>query len=338
MQGRHLEKVSDQKKMNYDIREEPLSRFDPEPGPFTMSYGFSTDTLARSIEAVGMIQPPLVLESSSGPWPIVCGFRRIMAARRLGLSSILCRVAQPEKRTTIDWVSISLYDNLGTRGFNPVEAGMALARLALHRPIEDLRRTYAPLLGLPPRTDTVQSYIAMASALEPPLKDSLASGVLSVHAARVLLDRSAEERSAIHDLITILNLSFNNQIQLIDLINDIMRIESIEIGDLLGVKALGGILKDTSFNGPQRGKAALAYLKERRSPRFAAAAHAFHRKIARLSLPKGARLQAPPFFEEEVLRLELVFKNGRELLKMLRDIQGIERLEELRLPSWKEML
>lgn len=323
--------------MRNEIREEPLRRFDSEPGPFTMSYGFSTDALVRSIEAVGIVQPPLVLETASEPWPIVCGFRRIAAARRLGLPEVPCRVLQPDERSTSEWLLINLHDNLATRGFNVVEAGMALARLAEHQPIDALSRVYAPLFGLAPRTETVQLYITVASSLEPPLKESLACGELSVPAVRALLARGTKERIAIHGIIKNLSLSINNQMQLIELIDDIIRIESVQLEALLGSQALGAILEDRSLNGPQRGKAVLAYLKGRRSPRFAAAAKAFHRRIARLPLPRGARLQAPPFFEEETLRLEMAFKDGRELKEMLRDIEGIDGLEELRLPSWKEM-
>ncbi|MBW1787963.1 MAG: hypothetical protein JRK53_15280 [Deltaproteobacteria bacterium] len=107
------------------------------------------------------------------------------------------------------------------------------------------------------------------------------------------------------------------------------------ISDVLSAQGCRDILLADDFNTPQRKKALLKYLRELRYPRLMKAETAFRRTLARLALPKEARIVAPPFFESPDYRLEVRFREGNSLRAILTRLMQIEGLEELRDP-WEK--
>ncbi|MBN1102938.1 MAG: ParB N-terminal domain-containing protein, partial [Deltaproteobacteria bacterium] len=68
-----------------------LDRIGQGPGPYAMSFGGDNAALVRSIEAVGLLNPPLVAGNSRGGLDVVAGARRIRALRTLGRNRAPCR-------------------------------------------------------------------------------------------------------------------------------------------------------------------------------------------------------------------------------------------------------
>ena len=61
----------------------------------------------------------------------------------------------------------------------------------------------------------------------------------------------------------------------------------------------------------------------------------FKNKVLSLGLPKGIRINAPPYFEASHYRLEILFRDGKELIKKIKFLSGIGELKELKNP-WEE--
>lgn len=308
-----------------------LDKVRAEPGPFTMSYGFSLDLMQASLKAGGLLNPPLLLESGAGGFLIVSGYRRITALLELGYTHIPARILEDHRFSALNAFLINFYDNLATREFNPVEKGMILARLATYLPENQLLGHYMGLLGLAPRRSTLESYIAFDRDLDEPMKQALSAGTISESTATSLLALPTEERAEVTALFSSITFNMNQQRQLIELLVDISRIAGISITEMVRSKPFLDILTSPAMNRPQKARALLALLRSRRFPRLTRAEEVFKKRIAKLKLPRAVRIQAPPSFESEVYCMEISFRNGQELkatIDLLADIEGLREIQD----------
>ena len=90
------------------------------------------DALADSINRLGLLQPPLILEKESHRL-IVSGFRRIAACRRLGREQVLCRMLKPE--TPLRTIAqLAVAENAWQQPLNLMEKARAFALLGKFYP------------------------------------------------------------------------------------------------------------------------------------------------------------------------------------------------------------
>ena len=296
-------------------------------GPFCMSFGFDPLVLARSIEAAGVVNRPL-LRQEEGGFTVVAGFRRIQALRLLGRSSVSCTVVQASDMSVLEGVRTNLFDNLSTRSFNEVEKAMVLGRLSGLVSRKDLLDTYMPLLSLARRDVSLSFYLMFDSEAEPNVKEALARGDTSVKLVKTLMDIDPASRTALFDAALDLKLNINQQIQFVELISDISHDEKVPPHRVLEMPALKRTATDTSLNAPQKAKAVLALLRATRFPRLTGAEERFRKTVASFRLPDRVRIEHPPFFEGPYYRLEVLFGDGTELAQKLELLRGV-RLDEL---------
>jgi len=323
-----------------EIADLPLIRVKLEevsilPGPFTMSFGFNLAPLSESIKNIGIVNSPVVSKSEEGTLHVVTGYRRVGALRSLGKKIVTCRMVQKADLPPLQGLLLSLYDNLATRKFNPVEKGMILSRLSHYLPRKDILSNYMGLLDLPEHENTLDAFVAFDRHLEEPLKTDLARGHLSVQAARMLLGMNPEHRCVIGRLISDLNLNVNQQKQLIEYTYEIAKINGSEISAVLGDDSIGGLLANASLNLPQKGRAVLDAMRRRRYPTLTKMERAFRKKVSRLHLDGKVNIQPPPYFESGDYRLEIRFRQGKELKAQVDRLAEIASLETVNDP-WKE--
>jgi ParB family chromosome partitioning protein len=106
----------------------PLQQIDLSDETFSVNYLPDLRRLRSSIEQIGMTQPVL-LRRRSGGYQIICGFRRISVMKELEKSEIESRVFEEKEIEEFHLFSLSLQENLTTRGFNVVEKAIALEKL-----------------------------------------------------------------------------------------------------------------------------------------------------------------------------------------------------------------
>src|SRR5229473_4838833 len=82
-------------------------------------------TLRESIRAQGILQPLMVVPNG-GHFDVVCGYRRLTAARDLGLATVPC-IVRPLAR--LQQLELGLVDNLNRGTMDPVDVGLALAAM-----------------------------------------------------------------------------------------------------------------------------------------------------------------------------------------------------------------
>ncbi|MFH1294113.1 MAG: hypothetical protein ABIJ44_08305, partial [Pseudomonadota bacterium] len=81
----------------------------------------------------------------------------------------------------------------------------------------------------------------------------------------------------------------------------------------------------------------LKLLRGRRFPSLVKAEKAFKKKVSSLDLPKSASIHAPPYFEEPHYRLEVLFREGKELRETINRLNLTEGLDKLGDPWEKDV-
>ncbi len=304
---------------------------DDRPGPYCMSFGFDLEPLTRSIRRAGLINSPLLIKNSEEKLDIIIGYRRIHALKSLKWEEIPCRIVSKSELSSVECLLLNLHDNLATRRFNEVEKGMALGRLSSWFQKDEIMKHYMPVLNLPSHEPTLDFYLGLEKELGEEIKESIAKGQLSLHAAKQLLEMDDDAKTCVFQLILDLKFNVNQQKQLIEYVSDILRRDDVLIPDILEEKSLKNICCDTRMNNPQKAHAILRMLRSRIFPLLTEAEESFKKITSGLDLPKGVRISHPPFFEAPDYRMEVLFKNGGELkdkIARLSRTKGISRLHD----------
>jgi ParB-like chromosome segregation protein Spo0J len=315
------------------IAEAPFHWVDPNniecPGPYCMSFCFDLDPLILSIRTIGLVNSPLLIDNGRGGMTVIAGFRRIQALRSLKYDEIPCRIFSESQLSPLECVLINLHDNLATRTLNVVEKGMILTYLAALLPRMEILEHYMALLGLPSHEPTFIFFERLERDLDDEIKEYLAKGLLSLPVVRVFLDMDPNTRSHVFDIISKLKLNINQQRQLVEYLVDITNMNSSSSFGLFKETEFMRICSDDRLNNPQKAKAVLEFLRARRFPFLTRTEKAFKNKVDRLNLPDGIRIKAPPYFEAPDYRLEVFFKEGKELVEKIRALSQTDGLEDI---------
>jgi hypothetical protein len=307
-----------------------LSDIDMSSGPFCMSFQFSLERLKASIERYGLLNPPYLVKDS--PFTVVAGYRRLLAVSELGWDDIPCMIL-PADIPPREALLFNLYDNVTARQFNPIEKGMVLRRLARYLTKKEILRNYMPMLELPLNLYTLQLYLGLED-LDDLIKVSVAMERLSMRVLEVIRVLSVEDQREINQLFGSLKWSFNLQWQTALWIMEIAGREGRSVREVIEDERIEGVAKNGNMNGPQKVRAIVMALKERRFPAIMESERSFKKGVSGLALPPKVRVISPPFFEGTDYKLEIVFREGKELKEKVARLcrtAGLEKITDF----WK---
>ena len=319
-----IHKLAEDKSHLVDIK-----KIDSRPGPYCMSFGFDIKPLIRSIERVGLANSPLAVENGHRKLTVVVGYRRIQALKSLGWNKIPCRVLKKSELSPLKCLLLNLHDNLSVRRLNDVEKGMALRRLSSWIKKNEILEHYMPLLDLPSHEPTLLFYLKLERDLEEEIKQYLVKGHLSLHAAKTLLAIDPDARFRLFQLISTLKLNINQQKHLLDYMSDVSHNENKSILDLLEEGPIDNICSDRRMNNPQKARAVIRFLRSKIFPALIGSEATFKKMVSRLDLPEGVTINFPPFFESPHYRLEVLFKDGKDLNEKIGRLSRTEALKGL---------
>jgi ParB-like chromosome segregation protein Spo0J len=310
------------------IREISLSTVHLDAHPFCLVRSEEVARLGESLAAVGLLNLPRVQAGENGGWRPVTGWKRLMAAARLGWPAIPAVVLDRETPEA-HLLLLYLHDNAFTRAFNPLEQALLASRLLDHWDRDTLVATGLPLLGLPSSPAHLDRLLAAAS-LERPWQELVAEGRLALTAAARLAAWDPAPRRAALPFLSTLPLSQSKQEEFVAGVEILARRQGLKVADVLGKKELQQHLEDEAGNARERAEAVRRLLSEWVSPRFSAAHKAFAAGLERLGLKRHPRLRLtePPAFEGPDFELTLRFTDHRELRELLQELSRLAGLPE----------
>jgi len=169
-----------------------ISAISPNPRqPRTHFDPVALDELIASIKEIGILQPPVVRQTSPGKYELVMGERRFRAAKAAGLTSIPVIIRQTSDN---ELLREALIENIHRSQLNALEEAAAYSQL-----LTDFNCTHDELAQKLGRSRPLISNTIRLMNLPTSVQQKLASGVLSASHARALLglsDASAIEKLA----------------------------------------------------------------------------------------------------------------------------------------------
>ncbi len=315
------------------IRKIPLEQINLSDETFSVNFMPDLRRLRSSIEEIGLIQAVLLKEKGDR-YQIVCGFRRIFVFRELGSPEIEARVFEKEKMDDLQFFSLSLHENLTTRGFNTVEKAIALDKL-IHRFQVDstvVIQTYLPLFSLEPNEKILNAYLSLAR-MEDEVKRYVLKEEVSRSNIRILSHFTSEDRMALLSLFSSLKLGENRLREMLTLLEEISRRDRLMVKEIIRRPEIGTILSQKELTPSQRTERVKEVLIDLRYPRMRQMEMGFEKKRKDLNLPSGVSLHHPPFFEGKGLRIEFQFETMEEYQSILSALSLLPGKEE-----FKEML
>ena len=140
--------------------------------------------LTASIKEIGILQPPVVRQTSAGKYELIMGERRFRAAKAAGLKSIPVIIRQTPDN---ELLREALIENIHRSQLNPLEEGAAYAQL-----LTDFNCTHDELATKLGRSRPLISNTMRLLNLPLSVQRKVAAGVISAGHARALLGLTDE--------------------------------------------------------------------------------------------------------------------------------------------------
>jgi ParB family chromosome partitioning protein len=157
------------------------------PNPKQPRTVFNEEAMAElvaSIKEIGILQPPVVRQTSPGRYELIMGERRFRAAKLAGLGSIPVIIRQTPDN---ELLREALIENIHRSQLNPLEEAAAYTQL-----LQDFNCTHDELAHKLGRSRPLISNTMRLLNLPASVQSRVASGVISAGHARALLGLSNE--------------------------------------------------------------------------------------------------------------------------------------------------
>jgi len=314
--------------VDMNIRKIPLEQIDLLDETFSVNYSPDLHKLRSSIQDAGLIQPVL-LRKKSGGYQIVCGFRRLSVMKELGKPEVESRVFEEKEMDEFQLFSLSLHENLTTRGFNAVEKAVALDKLIhrfqVHRAV--VINTFLPSFSLEPNEKILSTFLSLAR-MEDEVKTYVLKEEVSRANIRKLSALTPDDRMVLLSLISPLKLGENRLRELLTLLEEISRRIHARLKEIAGQPEIRAILSQRELTPSQKAERIKKVLTGLRYPELNELEKAFEKKRKGLDLPSNISLHHPPFFEGKGLKVEFQFETIEEYRSILKSLSSLTDKKE----------
>ncbi|MCD6533965.1 MAG: ParB-like nuclease domain-containing protein [Deltaproteobacteria bacterium] len=294
---------------------------------FPFSYGALPARLEKSIATAGLLQPPLLVAGKNG-FRIVCGWRRLEVLRKLadesGEDEILVNLAK--NISLQELFRRALWENLAIREFNLVEtADIYCAALKIFT-LDEVEKKIMPALKIPLRP-RFRGRCQAISGFSQELRDLLAAGSVDAETVDLIKEWSADERSALIDLVTESGLRRNKLREVVGRLDDLARRDQISPFELLADVRQAALDEAGNIDVELLRR----QLKARLYPQLTAAHLEFVARQEKFPWLKPFRLDPPPDFEGGDYRLNFTFTDSKEWEEICAQLNAValEDIDEL---------
>ena len=312
--------------LKFDHRTVALDEIESEKAPFRITTDSTVGDLSDALKQVGLISPP-VLTCQEDSCVIVCGHRRVKAARALGWETIPSRILL-SGNDPLTCACLAISENSIERPLNLIETSRALSLLKTYLPDDRERYNACKKLGLPFSPSHIKK-IEPLCALPQQIQNGILTGEIALPTALMLSALQPKTAGLLSELLRNLKLSLNKQKELIVIIQEISLIEDLVIEDLILSEEVQGILNDPEMDLPRKSGLVRGCLKRRRYPHISHAMDAFEKLKSSLSLGENVSLKAPPGFEGNAYNIAFSFSNMAELNRHKQTLERLSRDERI---------
>ena len=288
----------------------PLSRINSRDDTFRITTRTNVDDLLASIPHEGLLNPPLVIQQPSD-FRIVSGFRRIAAFNELGLQEITIRIVKPDL-SSLQCLRLAIADNSFQRPLNLIEASRSLQKLSAFFNTGQRLSESAATLGLPSNPSVIKK-IKDLCQLPESIQSAIIADTISLSMAGELEKLPTNFAISLARLFSEFKLSLNKQREILTLIKEIARRDSISEQAVLEDRQLQDVILDQDLDRGQKVRELRAYLRQRRFPQIVNAEANFENQRKQLNLGHDIKLIPPKEFEGTTYTVNISFSSITQL-------------------------
>lgn len=268
---------------------------------FRISFPGPDGSLFSSIQKAGIIQPIVVLEED--PSIIISGFRRVEAAKRLGIKKIPAVTAHLSQK---ECLFFAVRDNLH-RGLNFVEKANSLAR-AIRFGFEQTEiHDLLDLLSVGHNEKVLTTLLSLAQS-EELIRRFVVRQTLSLKNIEYMLLFEASERRKIINSLSSIKITDSHLREILEMLH----LLKIRKGRFAG-RVLGSVTSAVALHSD---------LKKQVYPKLTSLERKLELILKSAALPPGLDIRVDPFFEKEYIDIALRAKSEPELEALLLKLQS----------------
>jgi len=284
----------------------PLNRIDTTDDTFRITTRTDIDDLLASIPHEGLLNPPLVINQASA-FRIISGFRRLAACAKLGWEAVTARVLNPDL-SPLKCLRFAIADNAFQRPLNLVETSRALHKLSAHLNTGHRLLESASSLDLPSNPSVIEK-IKDLCLLPEGIQSAIIADTISLSMAMDLKQLTPQCAMTFAQLFNEFKLSLNKQREIVTLVKEIARRDSISEQKVLEDQQLQDIIFDQNLDRGQKARELRAYLRQRRFPQIVKAEAMFEYRRKQLKLGNDIKLIPPKDFEGTTYTVNMSFSS-----------------------------
>lgn len=311
--------------MRRQIKTVSLTSIDWDDEAFAVPGSLADQALYESLEAVGILNPPLLWEKKPDRFAIVDGFTRLSWLR--ARSSHVDALVFPEHTDPARLLAMRLEAKMFSRALNRAEKAQILARYAPLTSQEDLRRRICPALGISSQPQSLSLWRAIAAWPARHL-DALARDFVAEKTALSLVPLPEKDRQSFLDLLIALRCSASLQMEILERCLDIARRDGIALHALVASPEMQAILEDENRNRREKTAAVRELVHRWRFPRVHERMERLERAMAAVKMSSALSLVPPPYWEGDGWELRVRFRTPSDLAACLTEAQSLSTTVE----------
>jgi len=299
-----------------------LSAIDMADSQFRISDPRSLTPLIDSIQAVGLLVPPLVIPMDGDRYRIVSGFARIAACQKLAVENLLVRIAASDTSAT-ELIRAAVSENALARELTVMEKTRVVMLLQKGYPDPKAVTDVVQSLGIAESPELVTKLSRLAH-LPVFIQQAVEKGVVGLAMALAMGRLESDAAQRLIQLYQMLRLGLNRQREVLTLIQEIAKRESLPITAVLAADEISAAIYGAAKDRARRRSLFLHYLKKRRYPVLTQKEELFSQLRQRLQLGPKVQINPPPYFEDGTYQLVLGFDSLDELDQRYRKVGEIK--------------
>ncbi len=266
------------------------------------------DSLHDSFTRLGVITPPLLMETAKNTFVVISGHKRIEFSKtQLQRSHIQCRVI----KDNIDPPSlfeIILLDIPEPAGMSLVEKARFLTIASDFFPQEKLPAIFFAKLGIKRKRSFLTDLLRLLEQ-DDTFVEKAHTGLIQEQMLSELLRMRNNDRDNLIELFSQLNLGASKQKKLVNLLRDAAYKESLTIDEYLHKKEILSITENEKLNIPQKISHLDRFLQQEIYPKSFEAENVFALQVKELQLQDNQKITHSQSFEKDTVVLSTEFES-----------------------------
>lgn len=299
----------------------------PEIDKKDMTFSFSTfydlPALCESVLSYGILQPLWVQETADKKYRIISGFKRYLAATKIGLKYMPALIIASEEQD-LDLFLKCIQENKFKRVLNTIEISNIIHKLLYVFCVkkEIVISNYLSVLGLGKNEQLINFYAPLRD-LQNEVQSAIICDEISIEMASLLFIASQQDRLFYLNFIRKLHLSKSNQREFWSLARDVSLQQKKSVKEILLADSINEVLQNVKITSSQKVEKIKHILMEMRYPRYSATVLGFEKIIQTAKMPPGIQIRPTPYFSGEEFYVNFIFCNLEEYeekLEILHDL------------------